>query len=186
MLRFAPRDALVVIDVINDFDHEDGAQLLECFRLRLPAMVSTLEQARQTKTPVVYVNDELIPWQSNFPGVIERALKGIGADVVRELLPRPGEYALLKRRYSAFDHTTLDLLLEELEVERLVMIGASIEGCVVQTAIDAREHVFKTTIVANACASARPELEETALTYAESVVGAQIAQAPKTKRAARP
>jgi nicotinamidase-related amidase len=177
MLRFAPKDALVVVDVINDFEHEDGAQLLESFRLRLTAMVSTLENARATGTAVVYVNDELIPWQSNLPGLIERALDGSGSDVVRGLLPRTGEYTLLKRRYSAFDHTTLDLLLEELAVERLVMIGASIEGCVVQTAIDAREHGFKTTIVADACASARPELEETALTYAESVVGARLARA---------
>ena len=47
---------------------------------------------------------------------------------------------LLKHRYSAFDHTPLDLLLERLHIDRLVLIGAATEGCIVQTAIDAREH----------------------------------------------
>jgi nicotinamidase-related amidase len=88
----------------------------------------------------------------------------------------------LKHRYSAFDHTPLDLLLDELEVERLVLIGAATEGCIVQTAIDAREHGLKVTIVADACASTDPELETVALDYVGRVVGAHIARAAARAR----
>ena len=73
---------------------------------------------------------------------------------------------LLKHRYSGFDHTALELLLGDLHVERLVLAGAATEGCVVQTAIDARERGFKVTIVADACATTDPHLEEIALRYA--------------------
>jgi nicotinamidase-related amidase len=45
----------------------------------------------------------------------------------------------------------------------------------VQTAIDAREHGLKITIVADACATTDPELETVALRYAGQVVGAHIA-----------
>ena len=37
---FAAGDGLLVVDVINDFDHDDGDQLLASFRERLSAMVA--------------------------------------------------------------------------------------------------------------------------------------------------
>jgi len=51
------KDALLVIDAISDFEHEDGGKLLASFRERLPAMRAVLERARGDGTPVVYVND---------------------------------------------------------------------------------------------------------------------------------
>ncbi|TML88224.1 MAG: isochorismatase family protein [Actinobacteria bacterium] len=39
--------------------------------------------------------------------------------------------------------------------------GSATEGCIVQTAIDAREQGLKTTILADACASTHTELETT-------------------------
>jgi nicotinamidase-related amidase len=81
---------------------------------------------------------------------------------------------LLKHRYSAFDHTALELLLASLRIERVLIIGTATEGCVVQTAIDAREHGLKATILADACATTDPALEETALRYAEDVGGIRV------------
>lgn len=81
----------------------------------------------------------------------------------------PRDRVLLKHRYSAFDHTALELLLESLGVERIVLVGAATEGCVVQTALDAREHGLKATIVADACATTGAEIEAIALRYAEEV-----------------
>lgn len=173
---FEPGDALVVIDVINDFQHEDGDRLLLSFRERLAAMTETIAKARTDGIPIVYVNDEHGRWDSDAPALVRSVLeRSHGADVVERLAPQPGDRVLLKHRYSAFDHTPLDLLLEQLHVDRLVLIGAAIEGCIVQTAIDARERGLKTTIVADACASTDPELESVALHYAGRVVGARIA-----------
>jgi nicotinamidase-related amidase len=44
----------------------------------------------------------------------------------------------------------------------------------VQTAIDAREHGLQATILAAACATTDPELEEIALAYAERVGGIRV------------
>ncbi|MDX6413429.1 MAG: hypothetical protein QOH23_839 [Gaiellaceae bacterium] len=175
--RFGRGDALLVVDVVNDFEHEDGHRLLESFRERLPAMTTAVASARAAAVPVVYVNDDQGRWDSDAPGLVRSATDSVRAgEVVRELAPAPGSYFLLKHRYSAFDHTALDLLLEQLEVERLVLIGAATEGCIVQTAIDAREHGLKTTILADACATTDAELETVALHYAERVVGARVAE----------
>jgi nicotinamidase-related amidase len=173
--RFDTADALVVVDVINDFQHEDGDQLLVSFKERLTAMTETIADAREDGIPIIYVNDERGRWDSDAPALIRTALeRGGGAEIVQCLAPRPGDHVLLKHRYSAFDHTPLDLLLEQFHVDRLVLIGAATEGCIVQTAIDAREHGLKATIIADACASTDPGLETIALRYAGQVVGARI------------
>jgi nicotinamidase-related amidase len=138
-------------------------------------MTTAIAAARAAGVPVVYVNDDHGRWDSDAPGLV-RSVSSRAGEVVRELAPEPGSYFLLKHRYSAFDHTALELLLEELDVERLVLVGAATEGCIVQTAIDAREHGLKTTILADACATTDAELEAVALHYAERVVGARIAE----------
>jgi nicotinamidase-related amidase len=177
--RFEPTDVLLVIDVIDDFQHADGDRLLASFRERLPAMKETIARARAGGIPIVYVNDERGRWDSDAPALIRTVLESNhGADIVKSLAPRPGDHVLLKHRYSAFDHTPLDLLLEQLHVDRLVLIGSATEGCIVQTAIDAREHGLKTTIIADACASTDPELEAIARDYAEQVVGAHVSRRP--------
>jgi nicotinamidase-related amidase len=173
--EFEPGDALLVVDVLNDFEHDDGEALLESFRERAPRMREALKRARDSGVPVVYVNDDRAHWDSDAPGLVREALAGRGGDVIAPLAPRDGDRILLKHRYSAFDHTALDLLLPSLQVERVLLIGAATEGCVVQTAIDAREHGLKATIIAGACATASAELEATALRYAADVGGVRVA-----------
>jgi nicotinamidase-related amidase len=174
LLEFEDDDALLVIDVFDDFDHPDGDKLLETFRRRAPNMHRAIEQARARRIPVVYVNDAHGRWDSDARSLIAQALEGKGGDTIRLLLPKPGEPLLLKHRYSAFDHTPLDLLLEAKGVGRVILAGAATEACIVQTAIDAREWNLKTTIAVDACATANRELEGVALRYAEAVVGARL------------
>jgi nicotinamidase-related amidase len=168
------RDALVVIDIVNRFEHEDADRLLASFRTRADAMEAAIGAARRRGDPVVYVNDHDGSWVSDAPGLVRDAMDGRGGDVVARLAPRPDDPFLLKARYSAFDHTSLDLLLGELGVERLLLMGAATEGCVVQSGIDAREHGLKVTILAQACATVDEHLEEVALHYAEEVGGMRV------------
>ena len=71
--------------------------------------------------------------------------------------------------------------MRELEIERLLLAGASTEGCVAQTAIDARELGFKVSVVADACATADERVEHVALDYLETVVGARIIRARRRR-----
>jgi nicotinamidase-related amidase len=169
--RFETGDALLVVDVINDFDHDDGRALLESFTERLVTMQKAIAAARASDIPVLYVNDAHGRWD----GDVQALLRG-AHEAVRSLTPGPADPFVLKHRYSGFDHTPLDLLLGELRVERIVLSGAATEGCVVQTAIDAREHGLKATILADACATTSEELERVALEYAERVGGIRVAR----------
>jgi nicotinamidase-related amidase len=150
--------------------------LLGSFRGRLPAMVMTLERARSRELPVVYVNDAAGRWDGDAPAHVRAAIgRGSGADVVSALAPQPGESFVFKPRYSAFDRTPLAQILREWDVERILLMGGSTEGCIVQSGIDGRELGFKVSILANACATADPELERVALAYAERVGGIRVA-----------
>ena len=62
----------------------------------------------------------------------------------------------------------------KLEGRRVLLVGAATEGCIVQTAIDARELGLKASILVDACATTDPDLEAVALRYAESVVGVRL------------
>jgi nicotinamidase-related amidase len=168
------RDALVLVDVVQTFEHEDGDRLLESLRARHDAFVAALERARSEAVPVVYANDNFGIWDGDAPRLVGSALEGRGGELVEAIAPREGETFVVKPRYSAFDHTPLELILRELEIERLLVAGLSTEGCVAQTTIDARELGFKVTVLAGACATLDERVEQVALEYLEQVAGARI------------
>lgn len=165
------RDALIVIDVVDLFEHADGERLLASYRGRLGDLRDALAAARAQRVPVIYVNDHHGRWDGDGPGLVAAARKGLGADVVGPLAPNSGEPFLFKSRYSIFDHTLLELLLRELEIDRLLLMGGTVEGCVVQSGIDARELGFKVSIIESACTTIDEELERLALRYAREVAG---------------
>jgi nicotinamidase-related amidase len=167
-------EALLVVDVINTFEHEDAGRLLASFRERLEMMVAALDDSRASGRPIVYVNDANGKWDGNAPAHVEAALAAKGGDVVERLAPCADDLFLFKPRYSAFDQTPLALVLEEFEVGRVLIAGAATEGCVLQTGIAAREHRLEATVLANACATVEAELETVALEYARRVAGIRV------------
>jgi nicotinamidase-related amidase len=172
------RDVLVVVDVLNDFAHEDGDRLLASFRERIDGLRDALERARANGVPVVYVNDQHGLWNADRARIVGLALEGRAGAEAAAAAPRDDEPLLLKARYSAFDHTALELLLSELGAERILLAGASTEGCIVQTGIHARELGLKVTILTSACSTVDEEREQVALRYAEEVAGIRLAADP--------
>ena len=168
------KDTLLLVDVLNDFRHEDGDKLLQSFRARHEGMLRAVQRARAHGVPVVYAQDNRGVWDGDGPRLVREALDGPGGDLLEELAPAEGESLVVKPRYSAFDKTPLELVLRDLDAERLLLAGAATEGCVAQTAIDARELGFKVTVLADACATVDERIEQVALEYLETVVGARI------------
>lgn len=132
-----PRYAIIVIDMLNDFI--TGALGCERGRAIVPALRRLLTEARTHDIPVLYANDshlkgidhELTLWG-------DHALRGTeGAEVIPELAPQANDYVVLKRRYSGFFRTDLDLLLRELEVDTLIITGMHAHMCCRHTAADA-------------------------------------------------
>jgi nicotinamidase-related amidase len=167
-------EALIALDVISTFEHDDGDRLLESLRERAGALERALENARRAGIDVIYVNDAGGVWDGDAPAHVARALAGRGGDVIRRIAPASGDRFLFKAAYSALDDTPLARLLRELGVTRVVLAGTATEMCVAQTAIDARERHLQVTVLRDACATIHPRNEGIALEYLEHVTGSVI------------
>jgi nicotinamidase-related amidase len=149
------RDALVLIDVINDFDFPQAEALL---RFALPAAerIATLkERARRARIPTIYANDNFGRWRSDFRQQIQHCLEEgrRGSQIVELLRPAEDDYFVLKPMHSGFFSTTLEVLLERLQVQRLVLTGFAADICVLYTANDAYMRDFKVAVPSDCVAS---------------------------------
>jgi nicotinamidase-related amidase len=138
--------ALVVVDVLDAFDHPSGDRILDGFRRAEPGVREALEVARTRGWRVIYANDDH-HGDGDAEGVLARALRGPGRDVVARLAPEPGEPVVLKSTYSGFDETDLEDVLEEASVGRVVVLGAVTEMCVEATAVDAASRGYEAWVL---------------------------------------
>lgn len=160
-------DALLLIDVINDLEFP-GSQLLFAHALRMARRLAQLKaRAKKAGIPVVYVNDNFGRWQSDFTRQIEHCLHdGVRGQAIAELLrPEADDYFVLKPKHSGFYSTSLEILLDYLEVRRLVITGIASNICVLFTANDAYQRDFKLVVprdcvCANTTALNRVALEQ--------------------------
>jgi nicotinamidase-related amidase len=131
--------ALLLIDVINDLEFDDGDRLLE-YALPMANRIAELKRrARTANVPVIYVNDNFGRWRSDFTAQVEHCLSdGVRGRPIAELLkPDAEDYFILKPKHSGFYETTLDTLLAYLGVETVVLAGMAGNICVLFTANDA-------------------------------------------------
>jgi nicotinamidase-related amidase len=169
--------ALLVLDLMDDFDHPGGGALLAAARERADALRAALADARRARRHVIYVNDDGGAWDGDAPAVVRRALAGPGGDLVAPLAPRPGDRFILKPSYSAFEATPLGILLAELGVGRVALIGAVTEMCVRESAIDAARRNLATVVVGPACVPLDPALGDLALEALERLTGVSVIDA---------
>jgi hypothetical protein len=68
--------ALVVIDMLNTYDFEDGDDLAESVRATIPNIRTLLDRAADEDVPVIYVNDNYGDWNSSADELVESGLEG--------------------------------------------------------------------------------------------------------------
>lgn len=166
--------ALLIIDIISDFDFPDGDKLLENAKPVAENIAALRRKADKAKIPVLYINDNFGKWQSDFKNLLRHALSksSKGNAIAARLKPRLKDYFVLKPKHSGFYSTTLDLLLEYLSAKTLILTGLTADICVLFTANDAYLRDFK-IIVPRDCVAAVEEAEkEKALQYIERVLDA--------------
>ncbi|HEY6122984.1 MAG TPA: isochorismatase family cysteine hydrolase, partial [Pyrinomonadaceae bacterium] len=131
--------ALLLIDVINDFEFEGGEQLLP-LAMPVGARIAELKKrAKAQRIPVIYANDNFGIWRSDLNKIVSHCTEdGVrGAPFVKQVLPDDDDYFVLKPKHSGFYSTTLDLLLEHLGATHLILTGIAGNNCVLFTANDA-------------------------------------------------
>jgi nicotinamidase-related amidase len=131
--------ALLLIDVINDFEFPRGEELFGCALHIAPRIAALKRKAAAAGVPVIYVNDNFGRWRSSRAALLEHCLQeGVrGKPFVQQLRPAEDDYFVLKPKHSGFYQTPLELLLKHLGSQVLVIAGVSTNSCVLFTANDA-------------------------------------------------
>lgn len=132
--------ALLLIDLINDFEFPRGDELFREALPMAPRIAELKRRARKARIPAIYINDNFGRWQSKFDDIVKHCLKeGVrGRPFVEQLIPdEQRDYFILKPKHSGFYQTPLELLLKHLGTRRLILTGVSTNSCVLFTANDA-------------------------------------------------
>lgn len=140
--------ALLLVDVINDFDFPEGDALLASAAEAVPLIETLVGRARRAGVPIVYVNDNFGNWRSDFRATVARCSDPSrpGAALVERLRPLAEDYFILKPKHSGFFHTPLELLLKALETRTVVICGFATNSCVTSTAHDAHMRGFRVVV----------------------------------------
>jgi nicotinamidase-related amidase len=170
----AEKTALVVIDMLNRYEHEDAESLIASVRQVLPTMRELIGRARERDTPIVYVNDNYGDWSAGGSELCETALEGRQRALVEPILPPAGAAFVTKARHSIFYETSLDYLLRSQRIRRLILIGQVTEQCVLYSALDAYVRHYRVTVAHDAVAHIHADLASAALEMMERNMRAEI------------
>lgn len=183
------RCLLAVIDVQNDFCHEEGAfarmgHRVEMAAAVVPSIRKVLDLARDVGVPRVLVRVAHSVWTDD-PAWAGRGAAGTVFDVQRvpvaregtwgaefyELEPDPSARVLTKHRYSAFVHTPLELFLRARGASTIVLAGVATDVCIHATARDALYAGFLPVVLADGTASYTHDAHERALEDIRNFIG---------------
>jgi nicotinamidase-related amidase len=171
--------ALLLIDVINDFEFEHGEQLL---KLAIPVghnIAQLKKRAKASGIPAIYVNDNFGRWQSDFRKIVAHCRHDTvrGKPFVDLLLPDEDDYFVLKPKHSGFYSTSLELLLTHLTATNLILTGIAGNNCVLFTANDAYMKDFKLFVPSDCVVSNTAEENDYALKQMKEVLKSTVVPA---------
>jgi biuret amidohydrolase len=174
------RSAVIVIDLLKGFFKSNPSLPDPLDSKRLFATVRrVIDIGRDAGLAIVFIKDNFLP--EEIP--IDKHFKIFGphciigtpdAEVVDELDPKPGDFQIRKKHYSAFNSTRLDAVLRELEVKRLFFTGAWTEACVQHSVIDAFYLSYEIDVISDAVSSPYRDAHEYALKYMQRYHRANI------------
>jgi nicotinamidase-related amidase len=166
--------AVIVIDMLNRYDHEDAEPLRESVREMLPRLSGLIVDAREREIPVVYVNDNYGEWTKGRRELVQAALEGQHPSLVEPIIPPDDAPFVVKARHSVFYGTQLEYMLRQHDLDRLILTGQVTEQCVLYSALDAYVRHFEVVVAPDAVAHIDRDLADAALRMMESNMRAHV------------
>jgi ureidoacrylate peracid hydrolase len=189
--HFNPKDsALIIVDVQNDFCHEEGAcakmgRDVMAAKAIVPKIEALIQKARQLDIPVVFIQmtqDEHTiseawakrPRLAGYTNPLAVCRKGSWGAEFYKISPAKGDIVVEKHRYSAFIGTQLNMILGSLNRKSLVLTGVATNVCVESTARDGFMLDYHIAVVKDGCAGYIPALHEATFQNIESSFGLTV------------
>jgi len=178
--------ALLLIDVVNDLAFPGSAALIAQAEPMAARLAAFKRRCTAAGIPAVYVNDNFGQWRSDFRRTVSHctAASSPGHRVSRRMRPTASDYFVLKPKHSGFYDTTLDTLLDDLKIRRVIVTGIAGNICVLFTANDAYMRGLKIWAPADCIVSNTVEDNDAALRQIEIVLKGDVT--PSTRLRVRP
>jgi nicotinamidase-related amidase len=138
--------AIIIVDLQKDY-LATGKFPLAGIDKAIANAAAVLAAARLAQDLVIHVRHE---------GTVDAPFFGMGtegAEIVPAMAPANGETVITKARPNAFHGTELQTVLTSAGIESVVIVGAMSHMCIDATARAAVDFGFKTTVIADACAT---------------------------------
>ena len=165
------RSALIMIDMESGFVDPQGGHCIRYARPTVPACVRAVETARSKGIPVFFVKriyradgsdvelTRYAAWKAGGRACMPASVGPNSAQAPEGLRPRPGDYTIIKPRWSAFFQTELDLILRRLDVRTVLLAGTTTPNCVRSTAYDALSLGYNVAVIEDATSSRSPKVQ---------------------------
>ncbi|MBS1868353.1 MAG: cysteine hydrolase [Actinobacteria bacterium] len=170
-----PSAALLVVDMLNPYDHEDADALADHAAAVVAPLADLAALAREHDgVELIYVNDNLGDFTATRHDLVRRALDGRRPELVEPLVPPDDLPFLQKVRHSVFYGTALDHLLRQRELSTVILTGQVTEQCILYSALDAYVRHYDVCVVRDAVACIDPQLGDAALAMMARNMRAQV------------
>lgn len=179
------KTALIVVDVQNDFCHQEGVfgkRGINLSHMEKPAenLLRFIGKCRQLSIPVIFVRTIHSRWtdSDSWIGRLEGAGKVMlicrpdtwGAEFFK-VKPLETDFIVTKHRFSGFVGTELNLVLKARGIETLLMTGFTTNVCVETTARDGFNLDFRIILVEDCCAAFSTDEHASAITNINKYFG---------------
>ncbi|SMQ70872.1 Nicotinamidase-related amidase [Agreia sp. VKM Ac-1783] len=136
---------------------------------RGPRVRELIRHCREAGVPVVFIQEvhkrDLIDIGRELDGAEgPHCLEGDDAtELASWLEPRPEEFVVKKRRYSAFFGTELEIILKAYKAETVMLVGGLTDICIHYTAADAHQHDYVVRVLTDCVAGSSERAHDAAL-----------------------
>lgn len=169
------RTVVLVADMVRGFCEEGrNLDVGPTIREIIPRIRDLLQREKAAGSRIIFICDTHDPDDLEFRMFPPHCVRGTEEP---EVIPELKEFAdetIPKNRYSAFYGTDLDRRLAETRPEKIIMVGACTNICVLYSAADARYRDYEVEVPSDCVATFDPAAQEFALKQMESVLGAKV------------
>jgi nicotinamidase-related amidase len=173
----ARKSAVIVVDMLNPYDHEDADRLVDSVEGAIEPIATLVGRAVEQGVEIIYVNDNYGDWNSSQEELAEAALNGRHPELVEPILPPDDADFVLKARHTIFYMTPLEYLLSQKGIGHVVLAGQVTEQCILYSALDAYVRHLDVTIPTDGVAHIYEDLAQAALKMMEGNMRAELVSA---------
>jgi nicotinamidase-related amidase len=164
---------LIVVDIqggtVPDEESRSEIPQMGGRRSRAERVERLIDTCRERDVPVVFIQEVHKPSLVD----IGRELDGAegphcvegwpDTELAPYVQPRPEEFLVRKRRYSAFFGTELEIVLKAYKAETVMLIGGLTDVCIHYTAVDAHQHDYHVKVLTDCIGGSSQEAHDASL-----------------------